>query len=134
MTAAKQNGPTLEQGQPVKTISKSTRDFIASDDNGQLSFLPPPPFNPTWPTKHTLADKALALLLAGRAIDHPEFEGDCGSWRLAAVVFDLRALGWPIETVTTPEPTQARPGRTVALYHLPSKYAAQALAVRGGLQ
>ena len=46
----------------------------------QLSFLPPAPFCPAWPTKHTLEDKALALLIAGRAIDHPEFEGDCGSW------------------------------------------------------
>jgi len=94
----------------------------------QLSFLPPPPFSPTWPTRNTLEDKALALLLAGRLIDHPEFEGDCGSWRLAAVVFNLRALGWPIDTIPTPAPTDKRPGRTVALYQLPSKYAAQALA------
>jgi len=26
----------------------------------QLSFLPPPPFSPTWPRQHTLEDKALA--------------------------------------------------------------------------
>ncbi len=94
----------------------------------QLSFLPPPPFSPTWPTRNTLEDKALALLLAGRLIDHPEFEGACGSWRLAAVVFNLRALGWPIDTIATPAPTDQRPGRTVALYRLPSKYAALALA------
>jgi hypothetical protein len=98
----------------------------------QLSFLPPAPFCPAWPTKHTLEDKALALLMAGRLLDHPEFEGDCGSWRLAAVVFNLRALGWPIDTIPTPSPTDKRPGRTVALYRLPSKYAAQALA--GGAQ
>lgn len=30
----------------------------------QLSFLPPPPFCPTWPTRGTLADRALALLMA----------------------------------------------------------------------
>ena len=94
----------------------------------QLSFLPPPPFCPTWPTKHTLEDKALALLLAGRLIDHPAFEGDFCSWRLAAVIFNLRALGWPIDTCPTPAPTDKRPGRTVALYRLPTKYAAQALA------
>lgn len=94
----------------------------------QLSFLPPAPFCPAWPTKHTLEDKALALLMAGRLLDHPEFEGDCGSWRLAAVVFNLRALGWPIDTIPTPSPTDKRPGRTVALYHLPAKYIAQALA------
>jgi hypothetical protein len=94
----------------------------------QLSFLPPPPFCPTWPTEHTFEDKALALLMAGRLLDHPEFEGDCGSWRLAAVVFNLRALGWPIDTIPTPCPTNTRPGRTVALYRPSAKYIAQALA------
>lgn len=94
----------------------------------QLSLLPPPPFCPDWPKKHTLEDRALALLMAGRVLDHPAFEGDCGSWRLAAVVFNLRALGWPIETMPTPSPTEKSPSRTVALYHLPSKYIAQALA------
>lgn len=94
----------------------------------QLSFLPLPKFFPTWPTKHTLEDKALAVLMTGRAINHPEFEGDCGSWRLAAVVFNLRALGWPIDTIPTPCPTEKSPGRTVAQYHLPAKFIAQALA------
>ena len=94
----------------------------------QLSFLPPAPFCPAWPTKHTLEDRALALLMAGRLLDHPAFEGHCGSWRLAAVVFSLRALGWPIETIPTPSPTDKSPGRTVALYHLPAEFVAQALA------
>lgn len=92
----------------------------------QLSFLPPAPFCPAWPTKHTLEDRALALLMAGRAIDHPAFEGHSGSWRLAAVVFNLRALGWPIDTIPTPSPTDKR--RTVARYSLPAAYVAQALA------
>jgi hypothetical protein len=98
----------------------------------QLSFLPPAPFCPAWPTKHTLEDKALALLMAGRLLDHPAFQGDCGSWRLAAVIFNLRALGWPIDTMTKPSPSDTCPGRTVALYRLPAKYIAQALA-GGGL-
>ena len=128
MSRPNENGLNAANAEPVKTLSKRTHDFIASGTGEQLSFLPEPPFNPTWPTKHTLEDKALALLLAGRAIDHPEFEGDCGSWRLAAVIFNLRALGWPIDTCPTPAPTDKRPGRTVALYRLPTKYAAQALA------
>ena len=126
MSRASKNGLDAANAEPVKSHSKHATDFIATDDNGQLSFLPPLPFCPTWPTKHTLEDEALALLLAGRLIDHPEFEGDCGSWRLAAVVFNLRALGWPIDTILTPAPTDRHPGRTVALYHLPSKYAALA--------
>jgi hypothetical protein len=40
----------------------------------QLSFLPPPPFCPTWPKRGTLADKALGMLMDGRMIDHPDFE------------------------------------------------------------
>ena len=34
----------------------------------QLSFLPPPPFNPQWPTKNTLPDRALKMLMDGRMI------------------------------------------------------------------
>ncbi len=48
----------------------------------QLSFLPPAPFCPTWPTRGTLADKALGMLMDGRMIDHPEFENSTQSWRL----------------------------------------------------
>lgn len=127
MSRTKRNGLDAANAEPVKSDSNHAADFIATDDNGQLSFLPPLPFAPTWPRKHTLEDKALALLLDGRLIDHPEFEGDCGSWRLAAVVFNLRALGWPVDTIAKPAPTETRPGRTVALYRLPTKYAAQAL-------
>jgi len=98
----------------------------------QLSFLPPPPFAPSWPRKHTLEDKALALLLDGRAIDHPAFEGDCGSWRLAAVFFNLRVMGWHGVTTATPAPTETQPGRMVALYTLHPKFAA--LALHGGAE
>jgi len=62
----------------------------------QLSFLPPPPFNPQWPTRGTLADRALKMLMDGRMIDHPDFENDTQSWRLGAVVFTLRTLGCPL--------------------------------------
>ena len=89
----------------------------------QLELLPPPTFCPAWPNRHTLADRALASLLAGRSIDHPEFQGDCGSWRLAAVIFGLRAQGWPIETVY-----DKRRGRTVAQYLLSPDDIAKALA------
>lgn len=98
----------------------------------QLSFLPPPPFCPTWPTKNTLADRALGMLMDGKHIDHPDFENSTQSWRLGAVIFTLRTLGWPIETIEIPSPTEQCPDRVIALYHLPGKYVAEALAMNGG--
>ena len=98
----------------------------------QLTFIDPPPFCPTWPNRNSLADRALRLFLDGRAFDHPDFIGACGSWRLAAVVFQLRALGWPIATVEVPSPSAEHPGRTIALYKLPAKFAALALALMSG--
>lgn len=61
----------------------------------QTSFLPPPPLAPTWPSA-PLAGHALSALLAGRTLDHPAFFATSGSWRLAAVVRELRRLGWPV--------------------------------------
>jgi len=98
----------------------------------QLSFLPPPPFCPTWPKRGTLADRALGMLMDGRLIDHPEFEDSTQSWRLGAVIFTLRALGWPVETIEVPSPTEHSPDRVIALYRLDGKYTAQALAMNGG--
>lgn len=98
----------------------------------QMSFLEPPPFAPQWPTRGTLADKALGMFMDGQVFDHPDFEGRTQSWRLGAVVFTLRTLGWPIETIEIPSPTDAYPDRTIALYRLDGKYTAQALAMQGG--
>ena len=98
----------------------------------QLSFLPPPHFNPTWPMRDTLADKALGMMMDGRMIDHPDFENTTQSWRLGAVIFSLRTLGWPIETIDVPSPTVDMPSRTIALYHLPAKFIAMGLALSSG--
>lgn len=99
----------------------------------QLTFLDPLPFCPTWPKRDTLVDHALRMFLDGRVFDHPDFIGACGSWRLAAVVFQLRTLGWPVETIEIPSPSEEHLGRTIALYKLPAKYTAQALAMVAGV-
>ena len=113
-------------------MKKAPTTLQASGAGGeQLSFLPPPPFCPTWPTKNTLADRALGLLMDGRMIDHPDFQDVTASWRLGAVVFTLRALGWPVETIDIPAPTEQSPDRVIALYKLDGKYTAQALAMNG---
>lgn len=97
----------------------------------QLSFLPPPPFNPAWPTRGTLLDFGLEMFLQGRMIDHPDFEDETESWRLGAVVCELKGMGWPIETISIPSPTNRNSRRIIALYHLPPLYVGQALAIRG---
>lgn len=94
----------------------------------QLTLIDPPPFCPAWPKRNSLADRALKMFLDGRVFDHPDFLDGAGSWRLAAVVFQLRALGWPIDTIEVPSPSEGHPGRTIALYKLPARYAAEALA------
>jgi len=71
------------------------------------------------------------MLMDGRLIDHPEFESRTQSWRLGAVIFKLRADGWPVETVEIPSPTEENPHRFIALYRLDGKYTAQALALIG---
>jgi hypothetical protein len=100
----------------------------------QLSFLEPAPFCPQWPTRGTLADRALGMFMDGKMFDHPDFEGCTQSWRLGAVVFTLRTLGWPIETIEIPSPTEDCPDRVIALYRLDLKYIAQALAQMNGRQ
>jgi hypothetical protein len=116
----------------MKKTPNRTNDTGAYGE--QLSFLPPLPFCPTWPTKGTLADKALGMMMDGRMIDHPDFENSTRSWRLGAVIFTLRALGWPIESIDVPSPTEDSPARLIAVYHLPGKFVAQALAaINGGL-
>lgn len=114
-------------------MKKASAPFQTSSAGEQLSFLPPPPFCPTWPTQGTLADRALGLLMDGRMIDHPDFENVTQSWRLGAVVFTLRTLGWPVETIEVPSPTAQDPFRVIALYKLDPRYTAQALALNGGV-
>lgn len=94
----------------------------------QLHLIEPAPFAPSWPTRGTLADRALARFLAGERLTHPDFLDGCGSWRLAAVVFELRAYGWPIQSESLAAPSDENPARCIARYWLPAKLAAQALA------
>lgn len=98
----------------------------------QLSLFPQPPFCPIWPKHGTLADRALGILMDGHLIDHSEFESRTRSWRACAAIFMLRSLGWPVETIEIPSPTEQSPDRVVAHYRLDGKYMAQALAMNGG--
>jgi len=90
----------------------------ASSGFEQISFLPEPEFNPIWPTPNTLAATCLSLMLTGRTLIHPEFEEITRSWRLAAVVFKLKELGWPIESYEIPAPAIDAPNRYICRYYL----------------
>ena len=98
----------------------------------QLSFLEAVPFVANWPKHNTLSDKALKLLLSGKVIDHPDFLAGCGSWRLASVIFQLRTLGWPVESFVIPSPTKEKPNRSITFYGLDKTYVALVSATTAG--
>jgi hypothetical protein len=71
------------------------------------------------------------MMMNGHMIDSPHFEDATQSWRLAAAIFTLRSLGWPITTIDVPCPTAKMPNRVIARYRLDRKHVAQALALLG---
>jgi hypothetical protein len=87
---------------------------------------------PKWPTKGTIADQALQLMLDGASLDHPTFEAITGSWRLAAVVFELRAMGWPVTSEDQPNLSARERVRMVAAYRLDMRQLAELCGIRGG--
>ncbi len=98
----------------------------------QLALLPEVEIVPTAPRPGTLAAALLLMLGRGDRLTHPDFEGRTGSWRLAAVAFELAALGWPVVVTRIPAPTLDRPDRTIGLYWFTGKGCQQAQA--GGAQ
>ncbi|HUX64786.1 hypothetical protein [Sulfuricella sp.] len=93
----------------------------ASSGFKQTSFLPEPDFNPIYPTPNTLPARCLSMMLNGQSFIHPEFEQITGSWRLSAVVFTLKGLGWPVESFEIPAPTKGCPTRAISRYFLTPK-------------
>lgn len=87
---------------------------------------------PTWPQRGTLAAKALDAMLDGEWLDHESFMRHTGSWRLAAVICTLRALGWPVQSLPIATANAEHEPRTIALYSLSAKDLAQAFANGSG--
>ena len=110
------------------TPRRKNRRPLAAD--AQLELLPPAPFAPVWPQPGPLAHRCLEVLLTGTRLTHPRFEAMSFSWRLAAVVCDLRDLGWPIESVDIAAPTPQYPERRISEYLLPTRIRAQVLLAR----
>jgi hypothetical protein len=97
----------------------------------QLTLIDPPAFCPTLPKPGSLPYHALKVLSSGKMIDHRDFENLTESWRLAAAIFTLRALGWPVETIEIPSPTDHCPHRVIALYKLEARYSAEVVPSLG---
>lgn len=76
----------------------------AGNDSGvyktQLSLLPEPQFYAALPAINTLAMDALRDLVRSTALMQKDWliNGKCKSWRLAAAIHELNALGWQIES------------------------------------
>ena len=87
----------------------------------QLALLPELEIVPVAPRAGTLADALLRMLANGDRLTHPDFQGRTGSWRLAAVAFELVALGWPVCVTRIPSPTAEHPDRSIGLYWLADK-------------
>ena len=101
----------------IEKIKKTRKSLQASAGSKQTSFLPEPEFNPVVPRKDTLAYKALSLMLKGKRISHPDFQGVTNSWRLAAYIDALNKLGWPVLTIDVTHETSER-RVSISLYFL----------------
>ena len=113
--ATGQGGEVLKQ-----TATDRTNSNTLEHSNGeQLSFLPPPEFNPKFPSRDTLPGKTLTRLLAGERLTQPSFGLHC--WRLSAYIKALRYLDWPIEACDVPCPAGFGAGRPIREYWLPAK-------------
>ena len=53
--------------------------------------------------------------------------------RLSSVVCELKSMGWPIERLDIPSPTDRKFNRIIGLYRLPQIYIVQALAMRSAV-
>ena len=95
----------------------------------QLSLLADSPgLIPVAPMPNTLAARMLAMLAAGETLTSPEFQDRTGSWRGAAYVFQLAAMGWLIVVERIPAPD--RPERWIARYRLDGRQIAIARGLR----
>lgn len=113
-------------------MKKTPQPFKANGVHGeQLSFLPPLPFCPSWPSPTTVAGRVLAELLRGEFLDHTDLIEGCSSWRLAAYVDKLKKMGWPVVAFDKAAPSCGCPSRSIALYALPPEIITQAQSLRG---
>lgn len=103
--------------------------IFARHDPRQMSLLPEVEQVPQLPNRGTLAERLLRMLAQGERLTHPDFEHRTGSWRLAAVAFELGLLGWPITVERIPAPTPNCTDRTIARYGLAARARTHAVEI-----
>lgn len=103
---------------PIQTTNESALDSAIIANKPKQSNLFPELLNkPLEPLPGTLAARALWLLREQiHGITHPDFQRQTGSWRLSAVIFDLKEMGWPIESMRVNLPGWQR--RCISRYWL----------------
>lgn len=116
-------------------MKKTRKRREAPSVSKQLSFLPELDFTPRLPAKHTLAWGALAMMLKGKKISHPDFEDKTSSWRLAAHIHILNRLGWRIETMSVQHIASKKPRkRYIYRYFLNGKIISKFKKFSGGAE
>lgn len=99
--------------------SAANLGMSGASDAVQSELFERPAFSPVLPSHASLAAAAADMLLKGREITQCDFLAATRSWRLAAYIFELKQLGWPIEKEETQAPTADHPDRYIAKYRLP---------------
>ena len=97
-------------------------ESVAYEPGEQMALLPEVEQPPQLPGRGTLAHRLLLMFASGARLTHPDFQERTGSWRLAAVVFELGLLGWSVHAVRIPAPTADNPDRSVARYWLAARH------------
>ena len=102
-----------------------------SDTQGDLFGMTAEPLAATLPTRGTLAFELFELLVAGERMTQPEWLPRTRSWRLAATVGQLGELGWPVQSLLVPAPSERNPHRKIARYYLAAEAIAAGRALCG---
>jgi hypothetical protein len=104
-------------------------ESVAYESGEQLLLLPDCEQPPQCPQRGTLAYRLLGMFAEGARLTHPDFQALTGSWRLAAVAFELGLLGWPLTVERIAAPTPERPDRTIARYSFDASARSAALEI-----
>ena len=75
---------------------------------------------PRWPKPGTARAYVLGALQAGYALTAQDAYRECGAMRLAAIVYALRRMGWPIVAVDTTVPCREGRSARVSRYSIAS--------------
>ena len=106
---------------PKKKVQKETSPEALAEANRaeQQELFETYTFSPRLPSPSSKAGLALRILITGKSLTQPEYLRIDGSWRLSAIIFDLKnEYGWPIESLDIPAPCKENPNRYISKYKI----------------